>query len=81
MRGKVEISNYQRDLMRHTISNPGRNWFGTSLGCKDSDEFEELVTAGYATKEPAAEWMGDDVIYRLTVQGKKELTSPSPLSL
>ena len=32
MRGKGEISNYQRDLMRHTISNPGRNWFGTSLG-------------------------------------------------
>ena len=69
----MEISKYQKGLMDHTISGPDRNWFGTSLGCQDSDEFEKLVSAGYATKETPPAWMGDDVIYRLTPEGKAAL--------
>jgi len=69
----MEITDYQRGLMEHTISGPNRNWFGTGYGCKDSDEFEKLVESGYATKEEALSWMGDDVIYRLTSAGKKAI--------
>jgi hypothetical protein len=71
----VDITDYQLDLMRHTVSDPGRNWFGTSRDCKDGQEFEKLVAAGYATSESPPSWMGDDVIYRLTDKG---LTAVSP---
>jgi len=69
----MELTENKINLMKHTVSGTGRNWFGTSYGCKDSDEFEELVEAGYATKQQAASWMGDDVIYRLTRKGKEAL--------
>jgi len=65
-----ELTKYQIDMMRHTVSDPGRNWFGTNYGGKDSDEFEKLVKSGHATKQRAASWMGDDVIYSLTDEGK-----------
>ena len=58
--------------MDHTISGPNRNWFGTGDG-KDSEEFEKLVSAGYATVETPPCWMGDKYIYRLTPEGKKAL--------
>ena len=67
------ITDYQRKIMEHTISGPNRNWFGTSWNCKDSTEFEKLVECGLATKEMPPAWMGDDVIYRLTAEGKKAL--------
>ena len=67
-----ELSKNQIAIMEHTNSRPG-NWFGTSLGCQDSNDFEKLVELGYATKRPAASWMGDDVIYSLTPEGKKVL--------
>jgi len=67
----MKVSNHQIDLMKHTVSDPKRNWFGTSYGCKDSDEFEKLVKGGYAVKQNAPSWMGDDVIYRLTETGKE----------
>jgi len=67
-----ELSKNQVAIMDHTASRPG-NWFATSLGCKDSNDFEELVKLGYAISEPAKSWMGDDVIYRLTVKGKRFL--------
>lgn len=67
----MELTVYQRALMEHTISGHNRNWFGTSLGDEDSDEFEKLVKKGLATSEIPPSWMGDDVIYRLTDEGKK----------
>ena len=66
----MKVTKIQRELMKHTISDPGRNWFGTNLGGKDSQEFEKLVEAGYANKQPAPSWSGDDVIYTLTQKGK-----------
>jgi len=69
----MELTKLQRQIMEHTVSGTGRNWFGTSYGCKDSDAFEELVKAGLATKEEPPAWMGDDVIYRLTPEGKAAL--------
>ena len=66
----MKITEAQKDLMKHTISGQNRNWFGTSFDCKDSKEFEQLVDAGYATKETPPSWMGDDVIYRLTTAGR-----------
>lgn len=67
------ITEYQRKLMEHTISDPDRNWFATGYNNKDSVEFEKLVKLGFATSQPAAEWMVDDVIYRLTRKGIEEL--------
>jgi len=68
MRDKITI--YQLDLMKHTMSDGGRNWFGTGYDTKDSAEFEKLVKLKLATSEKAVSWMGDDVIYRLTESGK-----------
>lgn len=68
-----EITVYQSALMEHTISGPNRNWFATSYNTTDSVEFEKLVDMGLATKEDAASWMGDDVIYRLTPEGRKAI--------
>jgi hypothetical protein len=65
-----EITILQAALMAHTISGSNRNWFATSFNTQDSIEFEKLVEMGLATKEDAASWMGDDVIYRLTPEGK-----------
>lgn len=68
-----ELTDYQKELMRHTVSGPNRNWFGTDLKCKDSIEFEKLVSLGLATSETPPSWMGDEVIYRLTPAGKAAL--------
>ena len=67
-----ELSKNQVAVMEHTASRSG-NWFATSLGCEDSNDFEELVKLGYAISEKAASRMGDDVIYRLTIKGKRFL--------
>lgn len=69
----MDITNYQRGIMEHTLSGPDRNWFGTDFKCKDSVEFEKLVESKLATKEIPPSWMGDDVIYRLTPEGKQAL--------
>jgi len=69
----MDITKLQKGLMEHTISEPNRNWFATSLNCENSVEFEKLVLVGYATKEVPPSWMGDDVIYRLTHKGKEAL--------
>lgn len=66
----TKLTQTQRELMAHAISEKHRNWFGTSYGCRDSEEFEKLVDSGLATKEVPPSWMGDDVIYRLTEKGK-----------
>ena len=69
----MELTNNQIAIMKHCISGPNRNWFGTSFNCKDSKDFEKLVDAGLATKESPPAWMGDDVIYRLTDKGRKSI--------
>lgn len=69
----MKLTRKQLALMAHTVSGSNRNWFGTSLNCYDSLEFEKLVEAGLATKETPPSWMGDEVIYRLTRKGKAEL--------
>lgn len=68
------LTEHQIEVMKHTVSDPGRNWFGTSYNNEDSDAFEELVKEGYATKHEPASWMGDEVIYRLTQKGKDALS-------
>lgn len=75
----MKITKYQEGLMKHTIKETGRNFFGTSFNTKDSLEFEKLVEAGYATKREAADWMGDDVIYYLTEKGKNHVSSIKPI--
>jgi len=64
------ISKIQRQLMEHTVSGPNRNWFGTDRESSDGLEFKKLVDAGLATAETPPPWMGDDVIYRLTPEGR-----------
>jgi len=72
----MEITEFQQGLMKHALGandKSDRNWFGTDLGCKDSEEFEKLVKGGYATKHTPPSWMGDDVIYRVTPKGWKSI--------
>jgi len=71
--GEMKLSIKQIKLMEHTISDPNRNWFATGYNCDDSNEFEKIVDAGYATKHPAPSWTGDDVIYCLTKEGKEKI--------
>lgn len=66
----MELTKLQIEIMEHTVSGPDRNWFGTSYGCQDSKAFEDLVAKGLAMKEEPPAWMGDDIIYRLTKEGK-----------
>lgn len=65
----MQITDYQRELMKHTVGEPGRNWFGTDAEGKDGQEFEKLVDAGLATKQKGPSWMGGETIYRLTNEG------------
>ena len=67
------LTKNQRELMEHTINGCNRNWFATSQRSDDSKEFNKLVSIGYASAEPAPDWSGDDVIYRLTQKGKEAL--------
>lgn len=74
-----ELNKNQIEIMKHTISDPKRNWFGTGYGCQDSTDFEELVKLGLAGSRKAADWMGDEVIYSLTQKGKDYLDQlPKP---
>jgi len=64
------FTEHQKEVMKHTVSDSKRNWFGTSYNNEDSDAFEELIKYGYATKSKPASWMGDEVLYHLTDKGK-----------
>ena len=70
-----ELTEYQIGLMQHTISGQNRNWFGTDKESKDGKEFAKIVDLGYATAETPPSWMGDEVIYRLTQEGKAVLNA------
>ena len=67
----MNITKHQKELMKHTVSGPNRNWFATNYWGKDSDNFELLIADGYARKQGAPSWSGDDVIYSLTDKGKE----------
>ena len=69
----MKLSKQQIGLMEHTISGPNRNWFATNKETSDSKIFKVLVEQGLATSEKPPEWIGDDVIYRLTKKGKEAL--------
>lgn len=65
---------HQNELMQHTcglINGEKRNFFGTSKGCSDSNEFEKLVKMGLATSHEAPSWSSDTALYTLTEAGKK----------
>lgn len=66
----MKMTKNQFEIMEHTISGKDRNWFGCDESSKDGKDFEELVANGYATKQKAASWMGEDTIYSLTSLGK-----------
>ena len=70
------ITEKQESLMKHCIGDRGRNFFHTDKGCNDANLFDKLVIMGYATEEPAPEWMGGGVIYRLTDTGKNFIRRP-----
>jgi len=69
-----KITKHQKAIMKHAISEPNRNWFGTSKTSRNAVEFEKLVEAGYATRKVTAPWMGDEVIYRITKAGRKAIS-------
>jgi len=82
----MEITKYQNALMQHCCGlNKGekRNFFGTSKGYKDSDEFEKLVDAGLAVSHTPPSWSGDTALYTLTDEGKKvaaeNMPEPEPI--
>jgi len=82
----METTKHQNELMWHTIglgTGENRNWFGTSLGNKDSEGFEELIKIGLAEKRNPPSWCGDDVIYSLTEKGIEVAneTFPKPKKL
>lgn len=59
--------------MEHAIGGPNRNWFATDKGCRDGKEFEKLVELGFATAEMGP-FGNCETVYRVTVEGKKELS-------
>jgi len=70
----MKLTANQIELMGHTF-NPSRNWFGTDYGTDDSREFEKLVAAGLAVAHSAPSWVGNEVIYMLTKEGKQALSA------
>lgn len=69
------LTKNQIAIMKHTVSDPNRNWFGTSYGCQDSDDFEELIKLGLADKRPAPSYCGDEIVYFLTGKGQEFIKS------
>ena len=67
------IDKYQFGLMAHTMSDGGRNWFGTSDNTKDCCALNDLVDKGLATKREAPSFWGDDWVFSLTEEGIKAL--------
>lgn len=82
----METTKYQNQLMQHCcgLSNgEKRNFFGTSKGYPDSDEFEKLVSIGLAVSHKPPSWSGDTALYTLTDEGKRVAaeTMPKPKKL
>lgn len=65
------LTKNQIGIMKHTVSDRDRNWFGTSKGCQDANDFDELVKLGFAEEHQPPSWSGDTALYSLTEEGKK----------
>ena len=65
------ISKEQLVLMRHMISNG--NFFGTEDDSGEECHLDKIVEQGLAIKMRAPKWMIDDVVFRLTEEGKEAL--------
>ena len=81
----MEVSVHELEIMRHTISDQNRNWFGTSKESKDCNAFERLASKGLATKRSAPSFWGDDFVFSLTEKGcelvKENEPAPAPEKL
>lgn len=66
----MKMTKNQIEIMKHTISDKDRNWFGCDDSSTDGKDFEKLVENGYAAKQKAASWMRENTIYSLTQLGK-----------
>ena len=66
----MELSKNQKEIIKHTVLEPGRNWFGTSKGYTDANDFDDLVLKGLAIESKPPSWSGDTALYRLTDEGK-----------
>lgn len=69
----MKLTDKQIKLMRHTTSDPNRNWFGTGFGNEDSKEFEKLIISGHAKKSVPPSWVINEVVYHLTKKGKEAI--------
>lgn len=65
------LTKNQIGIMKHTVSDRERNWFGTSKGCQDANDFDQLVKLGFAVDRQPPPWSGDTALYSLTEEGKK----------
>jgi len=77
----MQTTEYQNQLMQHCcgLSNgEKRNFFGTSKGYKDSNEFEKLVELGLAKSHTPPSWSGDTAVYTLTDEGKRIASETMP---
>ena len=68
-----KIDKYQFELMAHTMSDRGRNWFATDDQTKPCCALNDLVDKGYATRSESPSFCGDDWIFSLTEEGIKAL--------
>lgn len=70
------MKNEQIELMQHALGinerqrEPYRNYFLASGGNAANPDWQELVTAGYATSSPAPAWTCGDITYHVTDAGK-----------
>ena len=67
----LQITQRQRELMTHAINSSGRNFYGACHGDPDTEDWDLLVAAGYATRRDAPDWMIDDIVYHVTEAGRK----------
>lgn len=68
------LTKNQFSVMFHTIGLgkiESRNWFGTGKNGKDYEDLKILEELGFAKSNKAPEWLGDEVLFCLTDEGKK----------
>ena len=75
----------QIELMQHALGinerqrEPYRNYFLASGGNAANPDWQELVTAGYATSSPAPAWSCGDVVYQVTDKGRELAVAALPM--
>ncbi|SBL37780.1 Uncharacterised protein [Raoultella ornithinolytica] len=72
------------ELMQHALGinernrTPYRNYFLSGDGHTDNEEWEKLVSDGFATSRPAPDFVGSGVIYHVTDKGEELAISALP---